>query len=308
MIAAKHLCLLALLLVPAVPADSQLADCGKPVVPITARDKQGKLVPLLKASDFRAKLGGKQARVVSAKVASGAPRVVILIDKSGSMQGDVKSRVVQFVASSLVRSSPPDTKFALVVFGSRILETEEFGHSREDILSAIGKATSSPNEGLTALRDALLHASTLFGPAQAGDSIIVLSDGIDDRSKTSYGTLQQAYWSEGARVFLFEFSDSYMGTPEEEGSRQDFEGLSLTSGGGVWKIERPDNAVILSATHEIEEDLSTFHLLQLEFPQSLQKPVSLDLELLDSSDRKRRDVKLSFPRKLMPCGPVENQH
>ncbi len=232
---------------------------------------------------------------------AGTLRVVILLDKSGSINSEVKLKTEKLIAGELIRSLPETTQFALVAFGSRVLETLEFGHSRAEILSAIDRLTSSPGEGETALFDALLHSSDLLGPAQIGDSVVVLSDGQDNRSKASFATVQLAYWSKGIRMFLVEFIDNYFQTREEKSGEEDSAELSIGTGGMVRRIARPEAGEILSATREIEDALSNYYLVQVGLPQSGREAISLQLELMDSSGRRRKDVRLSFPQKHLPC-------
>jgi hypothetical protein len=159
-------------------------------------------------------------------------------------------------------------------------------------------------EGRTALRDALVYASDLFGPAQIGDSVVAISDGQDNLSKTSLATVQRAYWSKGIRIFLFAIIDHRLQTPEEASSQEDSTALSADSGGTVRRVERLETNEIVSATHEIEDELSNYYLLQVGMPQSGQEASSLQLELVDSAGRRRKDLKLNFPRKLPPCAMV----
>lgn len=159
------------------PQGSQQSDCGKQAIVVSARDKQGQFVPSLQASDFRVKLGGKDINIASLRQAAGTPRVVVLLDKSGSMSSESKRNAERFIGRKLIHFLPETTQIALVTFGSGVSETWEFGHSHAETLFAIDRLTSSPGEGGTALRDALVRSSDLFGLAQIGDSVVVLSNG-----------------------------------------------------------------------------------------------------------------------------------
>jgi hypothetical protein len=80
--------------------------------------------------------------------------VVILFDRSGNFDSQAKRKTQQMIVGKLVRSTPSSTRFALVGFGSRVLETVEFDRRRSDILSAVVRLPASPGEGKTAVRDA----------------------------------------------------------------------------------------------------------------------------------------------------------
>jgi Mg-chelatase subunit ChlD len=292
------------------PQGSQQGDCGTQAIVVNARDKQGQFPPSLQASDFRVSFAGKDVHITSLRQGAGTPRIIILVDKSGSMSSESKRNAERFIGRELIHFLPETTQIALVAFGSRVLETFEFGHSRAEILVAIDRLTSSPGEGGTALRDALMHSSDLFGRAQIGDSVVVLSNGQDGRSKASSATVQQAFWSKGVRMFLFELIghvnyENYQ-TPEEMSAEQDSEALSVGTGGAFHRIERTEvlgraTPELLGATHDVEDELSSYYIVEVGLAQSGGKAIPLQLELMDSSGRRRRDIGLSFPQKHLPC-------
>jgi hypothetical protein len=129
----------------AVPVTySQQSDCEQHAIIVNVRDKHGKFVPSLQAGDFRAKIGRNEASVASLNHGVSAPRVVILLDKSGSINSELKRVTEKSISSELIRSLPETTQFALVAFGFRVLETLKFGHSQAEIVPAIDRLTSSP--------------------------------------------------------------------------------------------------------------------------------------------------------------------
>lgn len=279
-------------------ANSQEGNCLQRSVVVNAFEKHGQILPSLQPHDFRGTFGGKDLTIQSLSRASAPSRVVILFDKSGSMESETKRKVQQFIVSELVQSLPANTQFAVVAFGSRVLETMELGHSRADVLSAVNRFAASPGKGKTAVRDAQLYASDLLGPAQVGDSVVVVSDGQDNQSKNRMSAVQQAYWSKGIRMFLFEIVDRYF----HDGHSAEEELFSTDSGGAYLRIEHPETSEILSAVRQIGNDLSDFYVLQLGLPQSAESPTLLQLEIVDASGRKRKDVTLTFPKKIRSCG------
>lgn len=294
----KSTYVLSCLLWAAQCAYSQQISCVQRGVVVNSREKQGQFMPSLQPRDFRAKFGGKDVTIESLSQGSGPFRVVILLDKSGSMDSEVKRQVQKFIVGELVRSLPANTQFALVAFGSRVLETVELGHPRADVLSAVDRLAASPGNGKTAVRDAELYASDLLGPAQVGDSVVVVSDGQDNQSKSGISAVQQAYWSKGIRMFLFEIFDRFL----QEGNSAEEELFSTDTGDAYRRIERPETSEILSAVRKIENELSTFYVLQLGLPQSTESPKLLQLEIVDQSGRKRKDLILTFPKKVRSCG------
>jgi Mg-chelatase subunit ChlD len=196
MTAAKDISALAfLLLLPSV-SYAQARGCDSHTIVVNVRDRHGKFVSSLQASDFRAKLDGKHVTIVSMTQGPAPKRVVIVLDRSGSMSSELRRRSTQSIVSELIRTLPETTQFALVVFGSRIQGTVKFGHSSAEMLSVMDRLTNSAGEGQTALRDALQYAGDIFSPTQVGDSVVAISDGKDNLSKTSLNALKQTYWFE----------------------------------------------------------------------------------------------------------------
>jgi Mg-chelatase subunit ChlD len=254
-------------------------------------------VTSLKSADFR----GKDATVTSVSQGKTA-RVVILLDTSKSMAA--KDWVVKSIVDELMRSSPQGVQYALVGFSSRVSETVEFGRSGSEVLSALDRLTKSFGEGKTAIRDSELYASDLFGQPQAGDSILVLSDGEDTGSKTNMAAVRQAYWSRGIRMFFFELVDRYPVDQTQTAVEQEL--FSEDTGGGYYKIDGPTGDQIPTAIRAVQDELSNYYLLRLGLVESAQKTTSMHLELVDSSGRRRKDVTLAFPARISPtrdCSP-----
>ena len=302
MLSSKFIAALGLLLGSASFVFAQGTDCDKREIVVNARDNQGKFLPL-QVSDLRAKFGKRDAAILSVTQRVSAPRVVILLDKSGSMADEVKTRALQYISSELVRSMPGPAQFAVVVFAGKILDTLDFGHSRGEVLAAIDRAGNFPNLGGTVLRDALLRASDLFGTTQMGDAVVIFSDGGDNHSKTSQRDMEYSYWSKGIRAFPFIFIDSVLATPEETYGSDEFAALARVTGGSVGIIfpREVDLKDIPSVVRQLEDVLSRYYVVQIHLPEPDRNGASLQLELIDVAGQKRKDLKLGFPSKPAAC-------
>ena len=172
-----------------------------------AHDKQGFFIRRLKADNFRATIHGKDASVITARPGPGPGRVVIVIDVSGSMDEVPKRQIARYTTAELVHSLQGDPRFALVLFGSHVLGTMPFGHSRQEIMAGIDYAVNGYpvplKERRSAIRDALIHASDLLSPSQTGDVVVLASDGEENASKTSDSKLMETFRSKGIRLFVF---------------------------------------------------------------------------------------------------------
>ena len=280
--------------------------CGSQTVLVNAHDKQGFFIRGLKAENFRATIHGKDAPVVTSKPGLGPSRVVIVIDVSGSMKEVPKRQIARYTTAELVHSLQGDPQFALVLFGSHVLGTMPFGHSRQEIMAGIDYAVNGfpvpLKERGSAIRDALLHASDLLSPSQTGDAVVLASDGEDNGSKTRDHKLRETFGSKGIRLFVFQLPpDHFLATPQEQNSVYEWLGLAKATGGSVVQLQDADGPRMFVATHNIEDQIANYYLLQLAPPKTMDKAEDLKLELIDTYSQKWKDTELSFPNKLLPC-------
>lgn len=280
--------------------------CDSQTVLVNAHDKQGFFIRGLKAENFRASIRGKDAPVATIKPGPGPSRVVIAIDVSGSMTEVLKRQIARYTTAELVHSLQGDPQFALVLFGTHVLGTMPFGHSRQEIMAGIDYAVNGfpvpLKERGSAIRDGLLHASDLLSPSQTGDVVVLASDGEENDSKTSDRKLRETFRAKGIRLFVFKLPpDHYLATPQEQNSVYEWLGLAKATGGSVAQLQDADGPRMFVATHNIEDQIANYYLLQLAPPKTMDKEEELKLELIDTDGQRRRDAEILFPNKLLPC-------
>jgi hypothetical protein len=181
--------------------------------------------------------------------------------------------------------------------------------------------------GHTALRDAIWKAVSMFEPNLAGDAIVVVSDGGDNQSKVSRRRLQEAMWSRGIRVMYAQFVDHYFtdqfqhssppptpsspsgpgmyGTVVGDDGDADAARLAEGSGGFLSHIEDPQ--VLPKIAQEIAFEIENYLAVRITLPTPLEKQASLHLEAVDPSGRKRKNIELRFPEKLLPCASLASR-
>jgi Mg-chelatase subunit ChlD len=279
--------LLLLCLVPNLRAQNNRSQ----TVIVNVRDKKDEFVPSLEARNFRVEINGKAIDVVSAIAGKGVRRAVLAVDASGSM---VSNHKVGTSVYEVLRSFPEETQIALVIFSDRILQTIPFGHSRQELMDAI--AAMGVFKGGTALKDSLLYANSLLRPFQIGDSVILVSDGGDNKSKEKSRQLEEAYLSSGVRLGVIAILDQYLPTAEES-DMTDLQNLVYETGGVVHRIDNPNQA---SAVRDLANELSSYYVLQVPVASS-DKPSHLHIEVLDRSGKKRGGLTVNFPRWLPPA-------
>jgi hypothetical protein len=115
----------------------QAYECEKPLVAVNVRDHEGNLVAGLSLPSFRAKMHGQTVTVSSANVGK-PPRIVLLLDASGSMTSPkLKWEVARLAIENMVTSTRGNTSLALVFFANDVLDTLDFRRSPEEILRKI---------------------------------------------------------------------------------------------------------------------------------------------------------------------------
>jgi hypothetical protein len=75
--------------------------------------------------------------------------------------------------------------------------------------------------------------------------------------------------------------------------------LSESSGGFLSHIEDPK--VRPKVAQEIAFEIENYLAVRITLPTPLEKEASLRLEAVDPSGRKRKNIELRFPEKLLPC-------
>lgn len=102
-------------------------DCHRLTVVVTALDMAGLPVKDLPSATFKGTYRGRPVNILSSKFIEGyAPRIVALLDMSGSMRGGRldddrnKWRSALTAASELVSSAPASTQISLFIFASKV--------------------------------------------------------------------------------------------------------------------------------------------------------------------------------------------
>lgn len=298
------------------PLHSQQNTCENRAIVVNAHDENGFFIRQLEAANFKATIGGKDSAILAEKLGPAPSRVVVVLDVSSSMNAGASRQISLYTTGELVHSLSGNADFALVVFGSRILETIPFGHSRKQVMAAIDNAVRTPRDFLKdrqpSFRDALLYASNLLTPPKIGDSVVLASNGGysgDRESKTTADKLERALWSKGIRVFVLEppaphlqyYYGFFVDQEHADAGPAELSEIAEGSGGSVVTFSDADGPRMFLSTHNVEDQIANYYLLQLAPLPEVRKPEEFRLELVDASGKKRKDATLLFSHKLLPC-------
>ncbi|RKX77843.1 MAG: hypothetical protein DRP87_07955 [Spirochaetes bacterium] len=122
---------------------------------------------------------------------------VMVIDRSGSMQGSpldyAKAAVVEF----LLRMRPDD-RIAAIDFGSSIRVASNFTHDKRELADRVYRLRAG---GGTRLYDAIVKAAHLLSEVEGFKVIVYLTDGMDNESTHSLKDIRSMNVGEGIFVY-----------------------------------------------------------------------------------------------------------
>jgi hypothetical protein len=302
--------LLALLLTVVFSAKAEYADsCQQRSVVVNPR-KEGKLVTGLQTSSFHGSLRGQSVKVLAARANTQPPRVVLLLDLSGSInRSNHKLDRAQFLAEDFMATSLIP-RIALVLFSDRILATVGFDHPPKAIQQRL--ANLKDGQGRTALFDSLMYSAGLFQTPESGDAIYVITDGVDSQDGPHEKDVKQELLSKGIRLLCFVVSTAQLPLITEIERQNGYLGLQRlaeATGGSVLNAEydpyengRMELGVSLQRGYD---KMMSFYTLEVELPFKLDKEQLWDLQIVDEHGKRRKDIETTYTAiKLPPTGSL----
>jgi VWFA-related protein len=231
-------------------------DVREVAMPVTVRDKHGKIVRDLAKSDFTLKEDGRQQTILYYRQDTNLPLTLgLLVDTSRSQSGVLdaeRNASRSFLDQMMVNDKD---KAFLIHFDREVELLQDLTSSREKLQSALellrsssdpdrvndpknddeSKSGSSSHRGGTQLYDAIYLASNELMKKQPGrKALIILSDGVDHGSKTFLnGAIESA---QRADVFVYSIYFAEPRQQRDDGQRQDGRGNrgNGPGGGGGW--------------------------------------------------------------------------
>lgn len=270
--------------------------------------------------DSLALRGSPAVTIRSIKPADRLPRVVLLVDTSGSMESSEPAAAV--LAEHLVSRLPAETEIGLAFFDSNYHPMVSLGKDRAKVtflLEAL-KNRQYYAEGVTALWSAVGEAAKMFGAPSLGDTIYVISDGGDNRSWTRKRDVLEALTSSGIRLFAAVFADPIgirSRTPEELDAPGIIkEAVHITGGALLFDPEASGGPYSYSLDMvekngkptQFAENLNrqvnqllNYYRLEISLLEPIHKPQSWRLQVIGDGQSPTKRLQLIYPALLMPC-------
>lgn len=306
--------LILLILFPACCALAQ--DCAQTVPAIIVDEETRTFLSGITPDRLHAKLGSVLAPVTSVEPIPNF-RVLILFDTSGSMeQTDVPFRhqrkalaLIDSTLDELLGELPQGAKVEYGLFNSYAVFGREFTPDREELRKSLIELHEQMNRRgrkATALYDALRESLERFDSPQPGDSVLLVTDGMDNESRLRAEKVQEEAARKGVRVFTILLNEYHF---DYDGSRLVILDFAERTGGSVHVINIAGNAWTGDKEPEEERrELRRFwtnevlsgYLLRFNVPASARKQRKWILRV-DRLPGQNTKVLAAYPSRLNAC-------
>lgn len=275
-------------------------NCTTYVVVDPFDGKTTKGIDNLQAQNFVAKSGRLALPVISARQDFNN-RVLVLVETSTKADRTELHTIARRIGD-LVRDAPATRPLAFGVFSEKAILASGFFTEPSKRATAIddvlAQAAQLPGRS-PALFDSLDQALAVFGQRQPGDTILLVADGYDVKSKHSAAYLTEAFAKKGTRLLvLFQPKPSF---PQEKKDvrlhypiSDELMRLSSSTGGGYR---------FFALQHELEFAWAGY-MLGIEIPAEWNKPITWELKVKNYKGKAGNDTLVFFPWWLTPCGSL----
>lgn len=313
---------------------AQQSGCASQTIFAGVENEKDEAIAGLTAADFHAMLE-KQIVQVSSAEPYPLHRIIIVFDTSGSMRVPFVARESSLTTVDLVRQSTPEILFAFATFSGRFEMKEEFTANHDEFaqkivrdLQSMPKVTRSladPSGLDSGIYDAIIAGIDALEPRKAGDALIVITDGMDNASRSSQAATVSKVLSSGVRLFAIILNSQFSRqVSSEDSSEARFEKMVNGAGGEVFRLGtdyparqihpkhieigiREDLHNIPDASNSILRYMNTTYRLQIALPAALPKPTEWKLEVAANSTAKNRSILVRYQPQLFPCS-VTSEH
>jgi hypothetical protein len=265
---------------------------------------------------LHAKVGSLVVPIASVERIPGF-RVLILFDTSGSMEQTDSLFSHQHKALALVNRTldellnelPQDAKVEYGLFNNYAVFGPAFTANSEELRKSLSDLTGQMKRRgpkKTALYDAIRDGMARFDPPQPGDSIVMVTDGMDNVSRLRAGKVQEEAARKGVRVFTILLNEYHF---DYDGSRLVILDFAERTGGSVHVINIAGNAWTGDKEPEEERrELRRFwnnevlsgYLLRFNLPANAKKQGKWILRV-DRLPGQKTKILAAYPSRLNAC-------
>jgi hypothetical protein len=288
-------------------------------VPATILDeKTGMFVRGIAPSLLHARVGNVLIPVDAAERID-SHRVIVLFDHSGSMTGPdsharvAANRVQRAFLEDLFQRIPPGAQVLLGAFDQEAAFGVRFSRDPEELRKTFDEISTLLNKrGLrrTSVFDAIRQGLDRFGTVQPGDSIVVITDGVDNASKTRGRELAGELAARQVRLFTILFAEErpswgpeYSWSIDWVDSAAELTGGSfhkINAGNVLWTKDKWSEKARQDLGRFWSEEVLSAYMLRFQQPAGAGKKQKW-LLAIDPAANANRKMVAAFPKQLGPC-------
>ncbi len=244
------------------------------------------------------------------------PRVMLLLDTSGSMKKRAEASIE--VAEGLLSKLPASVEVGLAFFSKDAVPVASPTTDRSklaDQLESLRKNRGSW-KGKTALWSALDKTVKMFGDQRTGDTIYIVSDGGENASSTKEKDVERFLVNQGVRVFAFLITSVRSRAIEEVIGPVNISKVIAETGGieifsddstgpftgqiALADVHGKPTRVGSTMNWQVVQLLNCYYV-EIELPEPVEKAKDWKLSLAGLSKSQRDNLVLAYPSQLMPC-------
>lgn len=295
----RTVCFLALIALAGATVFAQTCTTYVVVDPFDGKTELG--IDGLQAQDFDARMGNASLPVVSA-TQSFNNRVLVLTETSGSADNKEVDALVRKIAGK-ARTAPVGRPIAFGAFAEEPVISKNFlvdPQKRSLAIDEVLTQAARLSGKYVSLFDSLHQAIAAFGPHQPGDTILLLTDGHDNKSKRNLNDMKKEFAASGTRLLVVirpkftppgVFRDARQRAREENLSLKI---LSSSTGGSYTGFK----------SNRFLDFAWAGYLLGIQPPATLDKPKEWELHIKDSNGKINKNALIFHPWRLTPCGSL----
>lgn len=153
--------------------------------------------------------------------------------------------------------------------------------------------------GGTPLYIGLSDVSKDFDPQRFGDTILLISDGVDTVSPRSKDLFEEALSSRGVRLLILRFPDTGSGASALLLSARAIRRIEAFGGVSI-DLRNTEPEVVSAGLASLYDAVSHLYRLDVELGRKADKPRKWKLAVIQTDGKKLKDVEVAYPRLLVP--------
>ena len=303
-----------LIAVTAAFCHAEESGCLERTIPVSSSNTDMSFTPELIAGSLEGVYGKKPVLVKSVELENTPPRVVLLVDTSGSMNTRVNATID--AAEGVLSRMPDNLQVGLAFFSVDTIPVVPPTTDRKVLIFQLEslRKNHASFRGDTAVWSALIRGVKIFKEPRTGDAIYLVSDGGENKSTETEKSVLTELTRAGVRLFAFILTSSgFRGrSPEElEGPIEIQKLVDATGGTSIVTTEdsHPNSARAIlidkngNPTHlgvsvsQQPNQLLRFYRVQITLPDSVDKPRHWKLRFTGEG----KNIVLTYPNMLSPC-------